>query len=289
ISDHSGLDLPAALKCSDDHTLTVTALHSNSVADTAALALVHIAGLAADVSLINLNRPVRPTKFAASLVLQSEPDAMQHEPCGLLGYSDSARDLVRANTVSAIGDHPHDNKPLLQRNRRVLKNGSDLRGELAFCVSALALPLTLVMQKHDSLATAGWAGHDAIRPVQYGHVGQRVIRIREIDYRVLQSLWLLCVAFHAGKYMVQTLICQRSCFKDLPCTHWTGGEPHGASSHRGASQLSDASVDCTFGLRDRCRHIDGRFPGKSPGDLRTRLACRAISNAIGCSEDNAVC
>src|SRR5207244_114474 len=138
ISDDSRFDLSAALKCADNYSLAVSTLHSNSVAETAAFALVHVSRFAADVSLINLNRPVRTTKFAASLVLQSEPNAMQHEPRRLLGYSDSPRDLVRANTVSAIGDHPHDHKPLLQRNRRVLKNGSDLRGELAFCVSALA-------------------------------------------------------------------------------------------------------------------------------------------------------
>src|SRR5207247_3799736 len=37
ISDHSGFDLSAALKCSDDHSLAVSAFHSNAIADTAAL------------------------------------------------------------------------------------------------------------------------------------------------------------------------------------------------------------------------------------------------------------
>src|SRR5438876_6648569 len=87
ISDDSRFDLSAALKRSDDHSLAVSALHSNSVTETAAFALVHIPCLATDVSLVNLNRPVRPTKFAASLILQSETNAMQHEPSRLLSYA----------------------------------------------------------------------------------------------------------------------------------------------------------------------------------------------------------
>src|SRR6266568_231689 len=69
ISDHSGFDLSAALKCANDDRLAVPALHSNAIAETAAFALVHVTSLAADVSLINLHWPARPAKFAASLVL----------------------------------------------------------------------------------------------------------------------------------------------------------------------------------------------------------------------------
>src|SRR5437016_5429226 len=68
ISDHSGFDLSAALKCANDDSLAVPTLHSNAIAETAALAFMHIPRLAANVSFVNLNRPIRPAKFAASQI-----------------------------------------------------------------------------------------------------------------------------------------------------------------------------------------------------------------------------
>src|SRR5947208_4843328 len=137
ISDDSRFDFPAALKCADNYSLAVSALHSDSVTESSAFALVHVSRFAADVSLINLNRPIRSAEFAASLVLQCLANPVQHEPSRLLSYSDGTGDLVGANSVAAIGDHPNHNQPFFKRDRRVLKNGSDLRRELAFCVSAL--------------------------------------------------------------------------------------------------------------------------------------------------------
>lgn len=46
----------------------------------------------------------------------------------------------------------------------------------------------------------------------------------------------------------------------------TSGEPYGGSGHRGAFELSDASVDCSFGLRDRGGHTNGR--STSPMEIR---------------------
>jgi hypothetical protein len=122
---------------------------------------------------------------------------MQYEPSRLLSYSDSAGDLVRTNSIAAIGDHPNYHQPLVQSDWRVLKNRSNLGRELAFCMSAFALPLALIVQESNVFATASRAGHDAITPEKLAHVGQRVIRIAEIDHRILQSLWLVSVTFHA--------------------------------------------------------------------------------------------
>src|SRR5439155_6029109 len=78
ISNHSGFDLSAALKCADNYSLAVSTLHSNAIAETAAFALVHVAGFTADISFVNLNRPIRPAKFAARLILQTYAQALQH-------------------------------------------------------------------------------------------------------------------------------------------------------------------------------------------------------------------
>ena len=167
---------------------------------TLSAGLVHVPCLAADESLINLDLAVRPTAelAASALVLQSKTDAMQHEPCRLLSYSDSSGDLVRTNPIAAIGDHPDHHQPLLQGNRRVLKYGSNLCGELAFWVSAFALPFALIVQEPNVIPTAGGAGDNAMRPAKFGDVGQSVIRIAEINYCILQSLWLASVAVHAA-------------------------------------------------------------------------------------------
>src|SRR6266536_1810134 len=49
ISNHPRLDLSAALKCANDHSLSVSALHPDAIAETTAFALVHVASLATDV------------------------------------------------------------------------------------------------------------------------------------------------------------------------------------------------------------------------------------------------
>src|ERR1700722_2056722 len=208
ISDYPCFDFSTALKCADNYSLAVSALHSNAIAQTAAFTLVHIACLAANISLINLHRPVRSTKFAASLVLQSKADAMQHEPCRFLSYADGAGDLVGTDTISAIGDHPDHNQPFLQRNRGILKDGSNLCRELAFCVGALALPLALVVKEYNVIPTTGRADYYTIWPAQQSHVGQSVVRIGVENYRILQGLWLLLFAVHARKITKCPLICQ---------------------------------------------------------------------------------
>src|ERR1700731_4619413 len=52
ISDDSGFYLSAALQSGNDYSLAVSALHSSTTAETLTLALVHVSGFAADVSLI---------------------------------------------------------------------------------------------------------------------------------------------------------------------------------------------------------------------------------------------
>ena len=102
ISNHSGFDLSAALKCSNDYSLAVSALHPYAIAETAAFALVHIAGFSANVSFVNLNRAIRATKFPAGFVLQSQAQSMQHEPCRLLADAKIGCQFIRTDSVFAV-------------------------------------------------------------------------------------------------------------------------------------------------------------------------------------------
>src|ERR1700722_3921807 len=181
ISDDSRLNLASTLKCADDHGLAVTALHSNTVAETAALRLVHIACLAANESLINLYCAVRAAQLAASiLVLHSEPDAMQHKPCCLLRNSQRAVNLPRGNAILAVRNHPHDREPLLKTERRVLKDRASLDRELRLRIPRLALPQTARAHKRYVLASARRAGN-AVLPAANRQVVEAVIGVLEVD------------------------------------------------------------------------------------------------------------
>src|SRR5438874_10707254 len=92
--------------------------------------LVHESRLAADESFVNFNLRATATDFGFGTVLHSQTDAMEHEPRTLLSNADGPRDLVGANAVPAIGEHPHCNEPLVQRDWRILKNGSNLATKL---------------------------------------------------------------------------------------------------------------------------------------------------------------
>jgi hypothetical protein len=48
--------------------------------------------------------------------------------------------LPTAYTILAIGNHPHSHEPFIEADRRILKDRSNFDRELAFRVTALALP-----------------------------------------------------------------------------------------------------------------------------------------------------
>src|SRR5580698_5292898 len=82
ISNDSRLNSSATLKCSDYYRLAVTALHSDTVTETAALRLVHVPRLAPDECFVNLNCAAELA--ARILVLHPQANPMQHEPSSLL-------------------------------------------------------------------------------------------------------------------------------------------------------------------------------------------------------------
>src|SRR5205823_3332783 len=84
--------------------------------------LVHVARFAADESLVNFNMAAQLT--ARLIILQPKSDSLQHEPSGLLRYLDRAVNFPRANAILTVSEHPHSAQPLVQADRRILKNGS---------------------------------------------------------------------------------------------------------------------------------------------------------------------
>src|SRR5208283_3259983 len=92
-------DLPVAL----DHTKDDCFVGSASAVNfLGALVLVHVARLATDEGLIDFHFAAQ----LAALTLHREPDAVKHEPCGFLSYTDGAMNLPRTNAILTVSDHP---------------------------------------------------------------------------------------------------------------------------------------------------------------------------------------
>ena len=111
---------------------------------------------------------------------------MIHKPCRLLRDLQGAADLPRANAVLAIGDKPHSREPLIQAERRVLKDSPRLDGELAALVALVALPAVVLLLK-GYIVTAATRTGDAIRPATGNNVFTAINRIREVNDCVLKG------------------------------------------------------------------------------------------------------
>src|SRR5260370_41280526 len=61
---------------------------------------------------------------------------MEPEPAGLLGDADRPRQLVGADTVLAVGEHPERGQPLVEANRAILEDRAELDRELPPTVAA---------------------------------------------------------------------------------------------------------------------------------------------------------
>jgi hypothetical protein len=104
---------------------------------------------------------------------------VEHEPRGFLGDADGAMDFVGANAVLVVGNHPNGSQPLIEANGAVLKDRTDLHGELASGVLGLALPNPTGGDKPDIRTSAGGA-YNAVWPTQIDHEVKANIGIGEV-------------------------------------------------------------------------------------------------------------
>jgi hypothetical protein len=113
---------------------------------------------------------------------------MQHEPCRLLGDFNIACDLVAADTVFAVSDHPSCHHPFVERDGGIFHHSADLDGELALCMMLGASPSATLLAKFYSLTATGWAYDLAVRPTADSEIVDAIVRVREVDDRFLQTL-----------------------------------------------------------------------------------------------------
>src|SRR5581483_3845166 len=130
-------------------------------------AFVHVAGFAADETLIDFDRrAIRAAEFYDALALQSKAKPMQHEPRGLLGDAKITGNFVAADAVLAVHQHPQRDKPLGKRNRGFFKDGAEFHGELFRALFALPAFLGFEVVV---LFIAASRTLRAIRPAQRGY------------------------------------------------------------------------------------------------------------------------
>jgi len=104
-----------------------------------ALLLMHIFGKTTDERFIGLYFTVHLQHRAR---FHRDPNPMIHEPSRFLGNAEIAGHLVRANAVLTIGNHPNSGEPLVQAERTVLEDCSDLGRKLPLGMFFFAFPYT---------------------------------------------------------------------------------------------------------------------------------------------------
>jgi len=117
--------------------------------------------------------------LAAALALQCEPETRQHEPRGLLGYTERAREFVAADAVLAVGEQPQSGQPLFQTDGRVLEDGSYLQRELRFGMFGVALVAPNARQIGDVIGVASRTTNDALGPADRLNGLAAILVIRE--------------------------------------------------------------------------------------------------------------
>ena len=203
IFDYNSLDFASALKESHDHRFAFAASARNPAPP---LSDVHIAGLAADESLIDFDFAREFLEERAGLHGLANP--MQHEPRRLLSDSKVTSNFIRTDSVLAVRDDPDCHEPLVQAERGILEDAPNLDAELPMVMHTLALPFALISKKPRIGAPASRADY-AARPSPSHKVIQATVCVAEIDNRFLQRLWLSHVLiYHDKKSKPLSLICQ---------------------------------------------------------------------------------
>src|SRR5579863_582046 len=133
---------------------------------------VHVAGLAADESLIRFTLAGQKIESAR---LQGIAETVSHEPCRLLGYSEVAGQFTRTDAVLAVDHEPQSGKPLFQRYWRILKNGSSFQREFRLWMAAVAFPDAILGKVGHFLRAAVRAFNLAIGPAQKHHQGFAIL------------------------------------------------------------------------------------------------------------------
>lgn len=128
-----------------------------------------------EVSLVHL---INTLLLLERTHLERIADALRHEPCGLLGDADVARQLKAADALLVGGQDIDGNEPLLKRDGAVLEDSSLDGGELFAALGALESFVCALQFVYPVMLTEG-AAHVAAPP-DVGEIVNACLLVREI-------------------------------------------------------------------------------------------------------------
>lgn len=180
VRDDRSANFTAALKDTHDSGFVL----GSGTSDAAnPLGQVHVASLAADECLIRFDLT---REHSGGVVMHSHTDAMEHEPSGLLGDAECTSHLSRANSVLAIADDPESTHPLIESERGILEDRSNLEAELF--LAARAKPDLASLDEGVLLRPAARAANYAVREAHIERVLESAISVREVDDCLLECV-----------------------------------------------------------------------------------------------------
>jgi hypothetical protein len=147
---------------------------------------VHESRRATNKRLIYFDFFTLAAKLNRILFVKGKPNAVHHVPSRLLRDSQRAAYFVGTDSVLGVHDEPNANHPFIHAERRILKDGSYLDGELL--LAALAEPDAARRDKRVLSGITTWTRHLAIRPAQLYGIVERLLWIAEERYGLLQGL-----------------------------------------------------------------------------------------------------
>src|SRR5271166_5902865 len=175
-------------------------------------ALVHVDSLSTNKGFVSFNCSARTTEFEHRFVFHGFTNPVQHEPCRLLTDAESLPQLVAADSVLAVADHPKRSHPLVKADGRIFHHRVDLDRELLFAL--ITKPDAPSLDKRVLGLAATWTGDIATGPAQPYRILESTVRIREVNNRFLECFWV----FHDSNSTLNSHVCQAfSChYKFLP-------------------------------------------------------------------------
>ena len=176
--DMAGYDFTAALHHTEGDFFILAPRASDL---SGPLVFVHVPGLTSDEGFIYFDFPAQ---LIEGPILHRKPDAVKHEPCGLLGDAKPAMDFIAAHTVFAVDDEPCGREPLFQWQGGVLEDRPGFQGKRWLRVPHVAFPNARLGKPSNPLGAALGTFHDAIRPAQLHHELAAVLEIGEVQNRV---------------------------------------------------------------------------------------------------------
>jgi hypothetical protein len=135
--------------------------------------LMHVAGKATDKTFIGFNLS---RHFLECAGLHCQADTVKHEPSSFLSDAYLAVNLIAANAVLAIRNHPDSSKPFIKADRTVFKDSSDLNRELLPRMFHGTFPQSSSSEKR-CIGIAAVRASNPIRPTQWNQELQASIRV----------------------------------------------------------------------------------------------------------------